>query len=860
MPLLNVRNPVAQFKETTVYQKLEKEQRLEKTWSILHLYGIPGSGKTEIVRKLAEKFPYSSCGERNSEVVVKYEIDCSDCGEDVGESLKQLLDKLLNKNLLNDGAACRYASVELDKIRTQDFVKLLAQARVPLLIIVQDPNQQDKELLQDLLASCKKCTFTLPVHVYVTSKSKEAICDCRQYEVTGFSMEEGLDMLQVSQVSPNEQNAARKLVEHLSGSPLGLDTVKKYCRSFSISYLEYLNSKPRFRHMSETRLINEEIKQKHVLEAVLRLLETKGLLHKMVVVSMFHRGNIPRILIGKIMQFLRNSHGDSPDDTNYLNRVESGSFLTQLADFAFCQVTTNDKDIVSATFHQVVFSALQIYVEKNVTTRSFQSQLKVAILAISSVVNKDLKQNYDLVFMKSMLAHIESLFKQIDEKIRNIKCDFLTRMAIAHLHEVVGVICRESEFDKAAKHLQSSIRMIWDDVVQYSGTDGTFDTFFNKTLEPVQMSAKNVADACIKAGENLQAKGEDIDEYLSLVVQVKTEDLPFLKNLCGNSNASDCLDKCHSFPNGLSAAFIKKLREESENIFLDESTHYRVFFIDRLVSTLYSWGKLISYETGEISSVKKEKYVAAADLLSTVRSESRNATSVNLFSSSLSKALQIDVRLKRLESASAKKSTSAKKEILMEMLEKLNLSEPECEQNKEDRFRNGLIRSHSGNVYHELLCLQSFVRFHTKFLSVSDRNDFQTFQDLSDTYCKELLAKASPTLNTLNRSPTFVTYCGKYFAAKGEFEKAVDCFSQALNSAVFKDDKSSTYCWICYNYARSSRASNIQNYVQDAFEKCEEVLKTEVLGICEVLREKLTTEFTKLREITQHETVTNSNN
>jgi len=59
------------------YKKIKGVQSLKTTLSILHLYGIPGSGKTEIVRQLAADFPYDS----DESIMVIKEFDFSDSTE-----------------------------------------------------------------------------------------------------------------------------------------------------------------------------------------------------------------------------------------------------------------------------------------------------------------------------------------------------------------------------------------------------------------------------------------------------------------------------------------------------------------------------------------------------------------------------------------------------------------------------------------------------------------------------------------------------------------------------------------------------------------------------------------------------------
>jgi len=82
-------------------------------------------------------------------------------------------------------------------------------------------------------------------------------------------------------------------------------------------------------------------------------------------------------------------------------------------------------------------------------------------------------------------------------------------------------------------------------------------------------------------------------------------------------------------------------------------------------------------------------------------------------------------------------------------------------------------------------------------------------------------------MSSWDRCPNCIVYCAKYLAAKGDYAQAVEHFRNALEAQVTQNESSKSFPWICYNYARAVREGNLEEYRQDAKEKCREALKFE---------------------------------
>lgn len=116
--------------------------------SVLHLQGMPGSGKSEIVRKLGAEFPYTS-----KDVAVKWHIQCSDDKHNIKTQLDKLQDSMVKHEMLavSEGVLESVSSNMRDN-RCKQYVNLLSSCDFPILIIVEDPKKSDQSFLSDFLA------------------------------------------------------------------------------------------------------------------------------------------------------------------------------------------------------------------------------------------------------------------------------------------------------------------------------------------------------------------------------------------------------------------------------------------------------------------------------------------------------------------------------------------------------------------------------------------------------------------------------------------------------------------------------------------------------------------------------------
>ena len=821
-PVENFRRPTKSFVRSKDFKEIKKTQ-LGKTTSVLHISGLPGSGKSEIVRQLAVEFPYAG----GESIYVKYQIDCSDNSEDTVEGLKHMLDTMYDNNLLERSSRWKTACSCLERSCTTSYLKLLANSSVPILLIVEDPPEKDRKLLEDLMCvlddsetlQCQKL-----LHVYITSKSKE-ICnsaDVRcylQFQLRGFLIEESFELLEVSKSdSLEKQQAAEEISAIVSGLPLGLIAVKATCKKTGKSlrqYLERYKRCPAATHRLERKTV-EELGSKHIFQCMVRLLYSQYtvLWSTMQVLVMFHHGAIPQQLIAKVMQFQRNCQGENLHETLDTNDWESCEFISDVEKFGICSVYENLCSDTAVSFHRVVFVAVRLHLKEE---GSVLKSLQEALFAISALVHKDVRKASNFAFMKSMQPHIDRVLRFVDEHPEI--CDqFLVNMTVAHLQEVLGVI--RQPIEPAEESLRKSVDTIWKEAKRFSNLDLVPINNVDWRSESAGKYAKKLAQSLLAAGEKMKDEDIEFEKYISLVMQFAPSEQKFLQDLCSSNELADFLKATPQERFRISPKMLTTFRDlESGTLFLDRDSHCTVFFVERMASALYSLGRVVINTRRVITPNEREKFVWFSDVAHGLCVHCERSSGVRLLFLRRGAVAKVAVRLKSIQAL----DPETKKDVLLQARREVE----ELVENKVTRdqpyFENGLRKSVS-NAFEDMTYLRYIVRVDTKLFALSSPHEREKRMKNADEFCSHL-HEVAVTNDEWQLSPKCVIYCGKYLASKSDYSAAAELFSKALSSQAIQTDKALLFPWACSNYARCVAKGELRDRVSDAIDKCEEALK-----------------------------------
>jgi len=426
--------------------------------------------------------------------------------------------------------------------------------------------------------------------------------------------------------------------------------------------------------------------------------------------------------------------------------------------------------------------------------------------------------------MRSMEPHVKAVLEHF-ETCDLREGDFIFTMVAAHLREILGAIKSSKSPTEAECHFKISACTLWNEVQKRSKCAIKFDVFTNKQSKTVDSFASQIIVACIVTGEDLLKCGVDMTEYASMVLQLTEENADFLQPFLTDRNLFDTLKKisrnCLTIPKEL----ISKLREKSQKVFLSKTEHCQNFFIDRLVSVLHSLSRVMLYDDDTFSENKRENILWTADLVKALCVECKTVTGVSLLFMKLNPAVQRNIRLKQLTTL----GESQKKTVLQELLvtAELNLKQPPTD--TEIVYENGLMKSFLKTSFDDIEDLRFYLRICTKLWKLCSAEERESFREAAEEYCNLLDTKATALFGSWNRSINCVVHCGKFLAAKGEYEQAVKLFSKVL-LVMNKNGDSKTYFWVCYNYARSVYCGNLKEHEKQAIRFCDEILKC---GACE---------------------------
>lgn len=473
-------------------------------------------------------------------------------------------------------------------------------------------------------------------------------------------------------------------------------------------------------------------------------------------------------------------------------------------------------------FINLFFSAVQEHL-KSLERHEFSLHLKKAAWSIASLVSKDLRKRGSLRWMRSMEPHLKSVSNHFETCDLNVE-DFLSKMISIHLLEVLGVTTSAYILEKAEQNLQVCACKIWDEVAKRTSCDIKLEFFTNKQPVPVHDHAPQIIKACIDAGKDLLQSGVDISEYAATVLQVKEEDVEFYKPFIPDKDLFNNLQKVAQNSMTISSELISKFREKSRHVFLSRTDYYQTFFIDRMVSILHSLSRVVLYDDKAFTEQRREKFLWTADLVKALCVESETVTGVKLLFVKLIPAVQKNIRLKRMSSM----SESQRKRVLQESLRIAELEINGSSLETERVYENGLLKCSSKTSFDDIENMRFYVRTCTKLWKLCNAEEREVFREACEKLCDLLIKKATDILGVWSRSINSIVHCGKFFAAKGEYERAIKLFSEVITHIGTKKSKSKTFLWVSYNYARSANCTNLQEYKQQATQLCNKALQCDV--------------------------------
>ena len=832
---------------------------------ILHCYGVAGSGKSQLVRSLAEAFPYSD----TKPLSVKWHIQCTDTGNETKKEFLKLAENLRKKRRVPEDTNLTPLKEDFEKDQPKRLVEMLLNCKGSALIIIEDPAEKESKLLQNFfkiwnekIQDTKQHLF----HIYVTSRSKTVFrpklsVKCYELqEIDGFTENESIRFLQEMERPKADKKEDLILIhERFSGLPLGLLTAKCYCEYTGLSFKKYLElaNDPSYDIQSnEKEALWKEYGQseatEHIFQAIVMPFfpkdETLGgttntsLFRKILCcISYFHFDRIPRFLL----DYCCHVAWDSGKATNaeLRNEAETGKLIRCVSDYGMCTETASG-DI---TFHEVVLTAFRV---KHQAAQDF-NPLKKAMETMGGLVSLDLRINLDR--MRKLRPHLEALLKHIEKNKQALKEDKefvkVTQAVTSHLYQTLGAVLvgdESSPKEEINSAFRKSFEQIWSDMTYAVSfpSFGVYKTAANPIgillfPDEVETSANSVADEIIKksAEKSNSLPADFIVKYSSwtLPSHFEKHELDFL--------SSKCKEKFQEVQTllklmGRKDELVKKL--QVCQLFLPDEVFRPIFYAERFASIMHSWSRHYLYCT------------------------SKQAIEECFWKNSLSIAVSSGIRL----------YSSPAVPLLVEWLSKLNgliplllkqkdQQESWCRAKKlcEDMFadsdlklyENGLIKTpFSSPIPTRISLLRYMVRINTRLVTGNRETSDRTFFRQADEKCDQLFRLVIDNSNTVNRL-NYLCYCGNYHEAKQDVNKALACYQKffELSSKPDLKPKFDKECWAVNHYSKiAANHSTTAEVKQDAIKRCKDALNSEKY-IQPNLKQQLEKQCSKLESLIQ---------
>ena len=851
-PISRLRQPISHMKETKTYKKI-LEKIKEENMCILHCWGVAGSGKSQIVRKLAQSFPFTYDDKKSmSKNVIKWHIQCKDSRHDVNKELQKLTDELYKNAHIQNKEIYQSIKDGLHDNMCDMLVQTLLSCSFPVLIIVEDPDPEsykekpNKKLLQDFLRQLS-CSSLEPIikptiHFYITSNTGNPILKeietnrmsiYKKEKVTGFDESEALEYL-LSNGKPNKESA-RKIFQQFSGIPLGLQAAKEYCDNTRIDYSDYLQLLQDTEYdiiRDEKEAITKEFgdSAKHVFQAIVLPFipsdedDNIACLHWKILLclSYFNYDRIPRFVVEYCYSLLRES---KVKKTSIMNKADVGKLITKLLDHDMCS-ETDEKEI---TFHEVVSNAFRLN-RHSALSKPFSPLIK-AIEIMSGLVSKDMRKTLHSDQMHQLRIHVQTLLNHFEneKEILQDENSILLKALTSHLYETAGAIMLNESpalfLKLSGEFFEKALKLVWDNLEQLEYKHEEFDPNL----------AKEIVAKSQEKGIMLP-DGFTIEYASKLEMHFDDKEINFLKSKRSNMHSFKKYEKLI-----ISMESKKTLLTEMQKckLFLPNEDYAHVFYAERVASILHSYSRLVLYADLNEARQYDKKCTWMNQLSNCIAAECRTACNVSLLVERLSQTgglIPIVLKLKKTSVDDNVKALEFCKSSLSTKTENT------------DMYENGMLKEVFGpsELITRLVLLRSIIRINARLLKSTD---YEVDVLDADKNCNDLFELSVENWKEISSCTLCFIYCAKYYAARNNFEQALECFAKFFNITSEESFKVrfNVLCWAVYNYARSVHYFAAQDLFQNASEKCEIVLNRQEI-MSKNLREKLKSLCEKLKQ------------
>ena len=537
---------VPDFLASQAYVGIKNELDTRKC---LGIHGLPGSGKSQCASAYAvefiKKYPLS----------IVWFLDCKN-EESSDDSITSLRNSLLNAKV------CKSNKYQDEVTSIKDMAIDIKKSEMFVLLILEDlfSKIKNSSRLYKFLQDMKPCNNKSRVFILATARDPKVLPDFELKDIRGFTTEEALKFLMPSgkEISKEEKEAAKKIVDRYSNLPLGITPTRAFCAENQFSYIDYVKvMDEEIDGMSQIEEFQDiclgEYNTKNIFAIIKLALSSFGtstlsnrsinLLDIFEYVMYFHHEKIPVQLFKQLIQqpnLLSNGHQPVSDISCKLTLTK---LLRQLEQSSLAIVDRHEKDFYSSTVstHRVVVSALK-YMDKqrprsNGTTES-DPKLLNALHALTCYFQKDNRLKHQHQLLITLMPHVTSALSMVQpSKDRNITdpSSMVEAVVVIRLLELKGFACTQADAaSEAAEPLKDAYEQLLHLLFESKEiTQSDFEEKVkNDTLEKdgtngqIKAQAKLLTQFCQTAVINIPPS---VFSLLALTVCINQEDIDVLE-------------------------------------------------------------------------------------------------------------------------------------------------------------------------------------------------------------------------------------------------------------------------------------------------------------------------------------------
>nr|XP_039270570.1 LOW QUALITY PROTEIN: uncharacterized protein LOC120345200 [Styela clava] len=794
---------------------------------VIHVYGMSGSGKSQAVRAVCEHL------DKTIGNFIIFHVQCQRDMDLVKKKWQEFINSLERAGLLTNDDK-HDLEIDGEDLKMQRAIHIFKKFNLRALFVVEDVTKEENNLVQKCVTAVldqsddnqiiQMVTVDQVKNAFYIQEDIDALNNYVVQQVTGFTEEEAEEFLNI----PN-QNSSKKerqqLAKVLAYSPLRLLLAKIYCQTYGESYKKYFEGLGKDQDVIdvEKKIMDEHpelhgLGENHGYEVILKILKPReegGEKEKreerqfevIKMMSFLNNENIPDLLIGRLFQAVEEiSNEQIQKEVMYLLQK-----LESKCDASVCDTKlSHEYGNQLLNIHMDILHAVRMSMSEDEKAKVLVN----VVQAMISLVGKENRLRTDSVLLYDMLNHmnhVTELGVQFLEKEYKLdtpkKENFELQMSLSRLYEVLGFATTQHSPVTKDDNFEKAIDYLWSIACCYTG-----NSFFrlcpgNHTTKAAELKVllhygcdKNPHQTAKKHKKLKKASEkiplEFIQRNCSRLFPVTSDLLGGMKRKIGEKQQKEMAETLKK-QRYLTDLQLKTL--QGNNCLLKPNVLRSIYLTERIASILHSRGRQVLYLKNDITREEQKRYEWYTELgleLCKIMYEDTKVKSIFEY------ILVANNKLPRMLHSRQNETDDE----FWERIEKARQLAMALRDVRDDFYEHGIYKLVSGTPYTILNAMKYLVKAITKLYKkreVAQQHPIPT----AIAECEQVYKIAKENAAEFVVASSCIVHVGKFYAAIGEYEKALEVFhlsfnhENGINSQFNKNPN--IFAWALYNLGRA---------------------------------------------------------